>query len=55
MLTNKERAMAKEILALVAKSKDIDERLTLYMLAIPEEDKNSTELYLKSVVEKAIL
>ena len=53
MLTNKERAMAKEILTLVAKSSDIDERLTLYMLAIPEEDKTSTEMYLKTVVEKA--
>ena len=48
-----EKAMAKEILRLVKNSSDIDERLTLYMLAIPEEDKTSTEMYLKAVVEKA--
>ena len=48
-----ERAMAKEILRLVGKSSDIDERLTLYMLAIPDEGKISTEMYLKAVVEKA--
>ena len=47
-----ERAMAKEILRLVEKSSDIDERLTLYVLAIPEGDKVSTEMYLKAVVEK---
>ncbi len=48
----KERAMAKEILRLVGESSDIDERLTLYMLAIPDADKISTEMYLKAVVEK---
>ena len=49
----REKAMAKEVLRLVEKSSDINERLTLYMLAIPEEDKISTETYLKTVVEKA--
>jgi len=47
------QAMAKEILRLVKKSSDIDERLILYVLAMPDEDKISTEMYLKAVVEKA--
>jgi len=29
--------------------------LILYLLAIPEEDKISTEMYLKAVVEKALI
>jgi hypothetical protein len=49
----REKAMAKEVLRLVENSQDINERLTLYMLAIPEGDKISTETYLKTVVEKA--
>ena len=49
----REKAMAKEVLRLVEKSSDINERLTLYMLAIPEGEKTSTEKYLKTVVEKA--
>jgi len=46
-------AMAKELLELIRKTDDRDERMILYCLAIPEEDKPATEMYLKAVVERA--
>ena len=46
-------AMAKELLELIRKTNDRDERMILYCLAIPEEDKPATEMYLKAVVERA--
>jgi len=48
-----DKNMAKALLELIKKSDQVDERMILYCLAIPDADKPATEMYLKAVVERA--
>jgi len=44
-----------ELLKLVAKSNDIDERILLWLSAVPEREKKTVETMLKAVALKALL